>query len=68
MKSELIKVKTADNLALELRRFSGGDRVPVICIPGLTRNRRDFDEFGEWAATLGRDVFAISLRGRGAAC
>lgn len=42
-----------------------GDRAPVICIPGLTRNSRDFEEVAPWIAAQGRQVYAVDLRGRG---
>jgi pimeloyl-ACP methyl ester carboxylesterase len=57
---------SADGLALHYRDYSGGepDRPPILCIPGLTRNSRDFepvaDAFaGEWR------VISTDLRGRG---
>lgn len=40
-------------------------KLPVLCIPGLTRNARDFEDLGPWLAALGRRVIAIDLRGRG---
>lgn len=43
----------------------GGGRIPAICLPGLTRNERDFEDFAPWLADRGRDVLALSLRGRG---
>lgn len=46
-------------------RIKGGDKIPVICIPGLTRNGSDFDDLGAEIAATGRDVAALSLRGRG---
>lgn len=39
--------------------------LPIICVPGLTRNARDFSDFAPWAASLGHRVLAVSLRGRG---
>jgi pimeloyl-ACP methyl ester carboxylesterase len=39
--------------------------LPIICVPGLTRNCRDFSDFAPWAAHLGHRVLAVSLRGRG---
>lgn len=41
-----------------------GERCPVLCIPGLTRNARDFAPLAD---RLGRDrlVVAVDLRGRG---
>jgi pimeloyl-ACP methyl ester carboxylesterase len=54
-----------DGLRLHYRDYAGpSDRPPLLCIPGLTRNARDFepifDEFaGAWR------IIAIELRGRG---
>ncbi|HET9484553.1 MAG TPA: alpha/beta hydrolase, partial [Xanthomonadales bacterium] len=39
-------------------------RLPVVCIPGLTRNAADFDALGAWLAARGRRVLAVDLRGR----
>lgn len=56
---------SADGLTLHYRDYPGRkDRPPLLCIPGLTRNARDFepvaDAFaGEWR------VIAVDLRGRG---
>ena len=55
---------TADKLRIEAQRYIGGDRVPVICISGLTRNLRDFETLAPQIAAQGRDVLSISLRGR----
>lgn len=55
-----------DGLRLYAREYgSAGARLPVVCIPGLTRNSRDFVEVAEWIATKGRHVYAVDLRGRG---
>lgn len=55
-----------DGLKLYARDFAGDDaKAPVICIPGLTRNARDFEEVAPWIANLGRRVLAVDLRGRG---
>jgi len=43
----------------------GGERTPVVCIPGLTRNLSDFEDFAAAIAASGRDAYAFSLRGRG---
>jgi len=43
----------------------GGARLPVICIHGLTRNARDFEEVAPWLAATGRRVLAVDVRGRG---
>lgn len=54
-----------DGLRLHYRDYAGRtDRPPLICIPGLTRNARDFEGLaerlcGEWR------VIAVELRGRG---
>jgi pimeloyl-ACP methyl ester carboxylesterase len=41
-----------------------GDRIPVLCLPGLTRHSRDFDPvFDRYATT--RRVIAMDFRGRG---
>lgn len=54
-----------DGLTLHYRDYPGrGDRPPVICLPGLTRNARDFEALatrlaGEWR------VLCPEMRGRG---
>jgi pimeloyl-ACP methyl ester carboxylesterase len=54
-----------DGLRLHYRDYAGpAERPPIICIPGLTRNARDFESVagrlaGEWR------VIAVDLRGRG---
>ena len=53
-------------LRIEVRRWpGGGDGAPVLCIPGLTRNARDFEDVAPAVAAGGRDGAAVSLRGRG---
>ncbi len=66
----LKSVLTQDKLRLEIRHWprglsAHGSRAPILCLPGLTRNAADFDEFAPIAAATGRDVYALSLRGRG---
>ncbi|MBI1391597.1 MAG: alpha/beta fold hydrolase [Alphaproteobacteria bacterium] len=46
------------------RRDAGGG-LPVFCLPGLTRNERDFASIATILAQEGHDVRAVSLRGRG---
>ena len=41
-------------------------RVPLLCLPGLTRTARDFETLAGQAEALGRRVVAIDFRGRGA--
>lgn len=54
-----------DGLRLHYREVAGRvDRPPILCLPGLTRNMRDFDGLvarlaGDWRLIL------VSLRGRG---
>ncbi len=57
---------SADGLTLHYRDYSGGEpgRPPILCIPGLTRNCRDFEPLadafaGDW------QVLCADLRGRG---
>jgi pimeloyl-ACP methyl ester carboxylesterase len=57
---------SADGLALHVRDYSGDypGRPPLLCLPGLTRNARDFEPIadafaGEWR------VLCPDLRGRG---
>ncbi|WP_375428781.1 alpha/beta fold hydrolase [uncultured Sphingomonas sp.] len=55
-----------DGLRLHYRDYAGGDagRPPILCLPGLTRNARDFAEL---AARLSPEwrVLALDFRGRG---
>jgi len=56
-----------DGLRLFYRDYPGlgpQGRTPVICIPGLTRNVRDFDFIAAHVAAT-RRVIATDLRGRG---
>lgn len=54
-----------DGLKLHFRDYEGRqDRPPVICLPGLTRNARDFEHVAERLAGEWR-VICVDLRGRG---
>ena len=54
-----------DGLELYYRDYSGsGDRPPLLCLHGLTRNSRDFEAFAERYAGRFR-VIAVDFRGRG---
>jgi pimeloyl-ACP methyl ester carboxylesterase len=44
---------------------SGPARAPVVCIHGLTRNARDFEDLAPRLAARGRRVLAVDVRGRG---
>jgi len=57
-----------DGLKLYARDYpgaSGGCRLPVICLHGLTRNSRDFEEVAPRIASGGRRVLVPDVRGRG---
>jgi len=54
-----------DGLRLHYRDYPGSaTRPPLLCLPGLTRNARDFAAFGELRAP-GFRVLALEFRGRG---
>lgn len=56
---------SADGIKLHYRDYAGPhDRPPILCIPGLTRNARDFEPVAEHFAGQWR-VLAVDLRGRG---
>jgi pimeloyl-ACP methyl ester carboxylesterase len=57
-----------DGLSLFARDYhaaGGEDRLPVICLHGLTRNSKDFDDIAPRIASWGRRVIAHDVRGRG---
>lgn len=57
-----------DGVKTYYRRYpasSGSDRLPVLCMHGLTRNSRDFEEVAPRIADQGRSVIAVDVRGRG---
>lgn len=54
-----------EGLRLHYRDYDGPrDKPPILCIPGLTRNARDFEPVAERYAGAWR-VICIELRGRG---
>src|SRR4051794_6311323 len=54
-----------DGLRLHYRDYPGGaGKPPLLCLPGLTRNSRDFAEFAERYSPRFR-VLALDFRGRG---
>jgi len=56
---------SADGLKLHYRDYAGGaGRPPILCLPGLTRNARDFEGVADRLAG-GWRVLAIDFRGRG---
>lgn len=54
-----------DGLRLHFRDYPGpNDKPPLLCLPGLTRNARDFESFAErWSPRF--RVIAADFRGRG---
>ena len=57
-----------DGLTLHARDYAAvvqTELLPVICLHGLTRNARDFEEVAPRIAALGRRVLAVDFRGRG---
>jgi pimeloyl-ACP methyl ester carboxylesterase len=56
---------SSDGLRLHFRDYAGDpSRPPIVCIPGLTRNARDFEGVAERLAGRWR-VICVELRGRG---
>ena len=57
--------ESEDGLKLHYRDYSGDPaKMPVICVPGLTRNVRDFEHFGQ-VLNGERRIIMVNLRGRG---
>ena len=56
---------SADGLKLHYRLYPGDSALPpLLCLPGLTRNARDFDPLAARLAGR-RQVIAVDFRGRG---
>ena len=56
---------SSDGLKLHYRDYAGGaSRPPILCIPGLTRNARDFEGVAERLSGKWR-LICVDLRGRG---
>ena len=54
-----------DGLRLHYRDYPGSSQPPpILCLPGLTRNSRDFADFAERYSPKFR-VLALEFRGRG---
>jgi pimeloyl-ACP methyl ester carboxylesterase len=57
-----------DGLKLWARDYAGAAgpaRLPVVCLHGLTRSARDFEDVAPVLAATGRRVLAFDVRGRG---
>jgi pimeloyl-ACP methyl ester carboxylesterase len=56
---------SSDGLRLHYRDYAGPqERPPILCLPGLTRNARDFEHVADLYASDWR-VIAVDFRGRG---
>jgi pimeloyl-ACP methyl ester carboxylesterase len=56
---------SSDGLRLHFRDYAGDpSRPPIVCIPGLTRNARDFEGVAERLSGRWR-LLCVDLRGRG---
>ena len=65
MAYELRHWTAPDGLKLAFRDYPGrADRPPILCLPGLTRNARDFEGVADRLAGEWR-VLAVDFRGRG---
>jgi len=60
-------VTAPDGLRLHVRSYGrrGERTLPIVCLPGLTRNGSDFHELATALARENRRVIAIDSRGRG---
>lgn len=57
--------QSPDGLRLHYRHYPGDPaRVPLLCLPGLTRNARDFEPLADRLAAS-RRIVCVELRGRG---
>lgn len=57
-----------DDIRTAYRRYEAagsGNKLPVVCLHGLTRNSKDFEEVAPRVAASGRTVLAVDVRGRG---
>jgi pimeloyl-ACP methyl ester carboxylesterase len=56
---------SGEELRLHYRDYPGpASRTPLLCLPGLTRNARDFEPVAEYLGGK-RRMIAVDLRGRG---
>ena len=66
----VIRFSAQDGLMLAARVFGAHqpERLPILCLPGLSRNSRDFIALGRYFSEnpgQKRQVFALDYRGRG---
>jgi pimeloyl-ACP methyl ester carboxylesterase len=67
---QIVRFRSQDDLSLAARLFSAGpaNRLPLLCLAGLSRNSRDFLALGRYFSTHPaepRRVIALDYRGRG---
>ncbi|MEM7302827.1 MAG: alpha/beta hydrolase [Pseudomonadota bacterium] len=68
---EVFEVSAVDGLMLRGRRYrpnTPASATPVLCLPGLSRNSRDFDQFAQFLSQsekTPRQVISVDYRGRG---
>ncbi len=64
-------ITAVDGLKLHVRDYGPADgagapkRLPVVCLPGLTRTAEDFEALATALSADGRRVIAVDYRGRG---
>jgi pimeloyl-ACP methyl ester carboxylesterase len=66
----VVRIRAQDGLSLAVRIFDAADsgRLPLLCLPGLSRNSRDFLALGQFFSSHlveSRRVIAVDYRGRG---
>jgi pimeloyl-ACP methyl ester carboxylesterase len=59
------QVAVADDVALHVRRWAGGDRRPFLLVHGLASNARLWDEVAAELDAAGHPAAAVDLRGHG---
>lgn len=64
MQTERRLVPAADGTRIYAALHGGGESIPLLCLPGLTRNSQDFDPVVQQFAGE-RPVLTIDFRGRG---
>jgi pimeloyl-ACP methyl ester carboxylesterase len=67
---QITRLRSQDGLSLAVRIFpaAASDRLPLLCLPGLSRNSRDFMRCGRYFSqhpSEARTVIAVDYRGRG---
>jgi len=66
---EVRRFRSDDGLSLAARLWEpaggSGEGLRLLCLPGLTRNSRDFEALGRALSGEGRRVVAVDYRGRG---